>query len=63
MNAIIEGYLEDSEAEAEVPLGHRVARAGLATTLAVFASWAVTKGYDAYLNRETDEDETSDIQE
>lgn len=57
MNDAIVEFVESSEAEQEVPLGHRLAKAGLAAVAAVVASWGIQKAYDGYLNRD-DEDET-----
>ena len=65
MNDAIVDFVESSEAEQEVPIGHRVAKAGLAAVLAVCASWGVQKAYDAWLDRDSDDetDASDDTQE
>ena len=66
MNAAVEGYLEASEAEQETPIGHRIAKAGLATVAAVIVSWGIERAYDKFVtgsDEEEPEDEASDTQE
>ena len=61
----LEEFVEGVEKVQQTPIGHRLAKAGLAALAAVAASWLIEKAYDRALesNNESDEEDTSDISE
>lgn len=61
----IEQFVEGVESVQQTPIGHRLAKAGIAALAAVAASWLVEKVYDRALESKNDDetDDTSDISE
>lgn len=49
--------LEEIEEERDIPIGHRLGKVLLGAAAGVLATWLADKAYDAYLNRQSNDEE------
>lgn len=56
-NELVNAWVEGVEEDEDIPFGHRIAKAALATVAAVIASWSIQNAYNRYLLNRDDADE------